>query len=76
MGRVIPHTTPNSDMAAARSMPLSTSFCGIRAAFTADIRLPSRAVAPTGTAMEVTRRARVPPRSPGPVRPIRAIRRR
>ena len=71
MGRVMPHTTPSSEMAWEGSMPPSTSFWGTRAAFTAPMRLPSRALSPTGRAMENTRLRRTLPGSPGPFRPMR-----
>ena len=68
MGMVMPHTTPNWETAAERSAPPSTSFWGMRAELAAASRLPSRALSPTGKAMENTRRRRVAPSSPRPVR--------
>ena len=72
IGIVIPHTTPNWATAAERSIPPSTSFCGIRAELAAPIRLPSRALSPTGRAMDRMRRRRTRPSSPLPARkPLR-----
>ena len=69
MGTVMPHSTPKALMASDTSTPEATSRWGISTALAEPIRLPSRAVAPMGRAMEAMRRLRARPSTPGPGRP-------
>ncbi len=55
-GRVMPHSTPNSDMASLSSIPPSTSLAGMRTELAQPSTVPSREVAPTGRAMANSRR--------------------
>ena len=51
----MPHSTPKADMASDTSMPPATRRWGMSTELALAIRLPSRAVKPTGTAMAAMR---------------------
>ena len=50
-GSVMPHSTPKEAMAAEASAPPATSRAGMSTALAEPNSVPSREVAPTGTAM-------------------------
>ena len=49
MGRVMPHTTPNRDMAWDTSIPPATSRAGMSTELAEFIRLPATAVSDSST---------------------------